>query len=314
VSHATAVAYVALLMATGGTAVAATGGNFILGKSNSASTVSTLTNSEGTALSLRSPAGQPPLRVNRAVRVPSLNADLLDGRDSTGFLRLGTTNSSPQTVLTNPDGVPFRLNAKAGSAPLQVSNTVKVANLNADLLDGKDSTAFATAATVQALQARVAQLETLLAGVSREWVDGDTLRFSGMNVQIVNGTGTTDGATNGRGNLIIGYSAQRNPEVPRPGSHYLVIGDRHQWAEHSGIVAGLENTATGDLASVLGSQGSTASGAYASVTGGSHNTASAEGASVSGGTFNTASGLYSSVLGGNSKTVTLSHACHPSCV
>ena len=36
--------------------------------------------------------------------------------------------------------------------------------------------------------------------------DGTTLRFTGINVQIVSGSGTTDGPVNGKGNLIIGYN------------------------------------------------------------------------------------------------------------
>src|SRR2546427_4427760 len=33
-----------------------------------------------------------------------------------------------------------------------------------------------------------------------------TVRFSGVNVQIVSGSGSTSGAVNGEGNLIIGYA------------------------------------------------------------------------------------------------------------
>src|SRR5437867_657055 len=36
--------------------------------------------------------------------------------------------------------------------------------------------------------------------------DGTTLQFSGINVQIVSGSGTTDGAVNAKGNLIVGYN------------------------------------------------------------------------------------------------------------
>jgi hypothetical protein len=39
--------------------------------------------------------------------------------------------------------------------------------------------------------------------------DGDTLLFDGMNVQVANGTGTTDGEPNGTGNLIVGYDIAR---------------------------------------------------------------------------------------------------------
>jgi hypothetical protein len=68
-----------------GTAVAATGGKFILGRSNTESTPSTLTNSKGTALNLKSSAGTPPFTVNSSTKVPSLNSDRLDGLTSSDF-------------------------------------------------------------------------------------------------------------------------------------------------------------------------------------------------------------------------------------
>jgi hypothetical protein len=342
-SHATVVAYMALFMAMSGTAVAATGGTFILGKSNSADSVSTLTSSAGSALSLRSPAGSAPLQVNRRVKVERLNADLLDGIDSTGLARLGKRNTGALTTLSNPDGVALRLTPKAGSPPLQVGTAVKVANLNADLLDGKDSSEFVPKAAFDALQAdhaalaaQVAQLQQLLQGVSRVKVDGhDTVRFSNVNVQVVNGTGTTTG-TNGRGNLIIGYNAALTA-AQRTGSHYLVIGDQHNWTSYGGIVTGHGNTAAGSFASVLGGSTNTASGLGATVTGGQSNKAIGDHSTVSGGRANTASGpanphfwvgdftavvgghgntatgVDSTILGGYQQKVTTDSACAPAC-
>lgn len=94
-----------------GTAVAATGGTFLLGKSNSASTTTTLTNSTGTALSLSSKSGTAPLKVNRTTKVTNLNADQVDGLDSTKFARadIGQTNSVVafgEAVDTDDDGFP----------------------------------------------------------------------------------------------------------------------------------------------------------------------------------------------------------------
>jgi hypothetical protein len=71
----------------GGTAVAATGGTFILGRSNTAGTVTTLSNANGSALSLNSKLGTSSLRVNRTTKVPNLNADLLDSLNSSAFAR-----------------------------------------------------------------------------------------------------------------------------------------------------------------------------------------------------------------------------------
>lgn len=69
----------------GGIAYAANGGYLVLGASNTETRVTTLTNSYGTALALRSKTTTAPFTVNSAVKVPYLNADRLDGIDSTAF-------------------------------------------------------------------------------------------------------------------------------------------------------------------------------------------------------------------------------------
>lgn len=67
-------------------AVAATGKGFVLGRSNSAGTQTTLTRTTaGTTLQLNSKAGSAPLKVNRPVKATNLNADLLDGKDQSRF-------------------------------------------------------------------------------------------------------------------------------------------------------------------------------------------------------------------------------------
>ena len=69
-----------------GTAYAANGGTFRLGKSNSATTTTKLTNTKGTALKIISKAGTPPISVgSNSTKVPYLNADKLDGKDSSQF-------------------------------------------------------------------------------------------------------------------------------------------------------------------------------------------------------------------------------------
>lgn len=85
---------VTALVLGGGTAVAATGGNFILGRSNGATATTTLTNSAGTALVVNSKAGTPTLKVGNTVRIPSLNADMVDGVHAGSFARTaGRTGS-----------------------------------------------------------------------------------------------------------------------------------------------------------------------------------------------------------------------------
>jgi hypothetical protein len=88
----------ALFISLGGIGYAATGGSFILGQSNTAANTSSLSSGVTTG--------------------PSLNVTNTGGRSAARF----TTN--------------------AGITPFSVSNSTKIGSLNADLLDGVDSTAF----------------------------------------------------------------------------------------------------------------------------------------------------------------------------
>src|SRR3989454_3807148 len=149
-------------------------------------------------------------------------------------------------------------------------------------------------ARVGSLEQRVAKLEATLAGVTRS---GGTLRFTGMNVQVVSGAGATQATPNGLGNVIIGYDESPGTQS---GSHNLILGRGQTFTSFGGILAGANNTISGPYASVTGGIDNTASGLYASVTGGGGNTASGQEASVTGGTGNTASGGDASVTGGQS--------------
>jgi hypothetical protein len=75
----------------GGTTYAATGGNFILGRTNTAGVYSTLSNPNGTALVAKSKAGQPSIRVSDSAKVPSLNADRVDSIEGSSLVRTSTT-------------------------------------------------------------------------------------------------------------------------------------------------------------------------------------------------------------------------------
>lgn len=74
----------ALVLAAG--ADAATGGNLVLGRLNTAGTTTTLRNTaDGPALALTVKQGQPPLSVSNGVEVPRLNASRLNGKRSGDF-------------------------------------------------------------------------------------------------------------------------------------------------------------------------------------------------------------------------------------
>jgi hypothetical protein len=141
-----------------------------------------------------------------------------------------------------------------------------------------------------------------------------TIRFHGVNVQVVNGTGNTRTA-NGLGNVIIGYDEHSHTET-QTGSHNLVLGIRQSFTSYGGLIGGeinkvthpfsvafgFENTASGDHSTVLGGGGNTASGTDSAVNGGNNNTASGAFSAVGGGQSNTARGEFSAVLGGRQAT------------
>ena len=141
-SPAMVVALTALFVALGGTTYAATGGTFILGQANTATSQTGLTSSNAgkalqvtqqstgtgaTALGLNVPAGKAPFTVNSGTKVVNLNADKLDGLDSTAFLRT-TGKAADSELLDGLDSTAF------------LSATGKAAD--ADLLDGIDSSGF----------------------------------------------------------------------------------------------------------------------------------------------------------------------------
>jgi hypothetical protein len=106
------IAGAALAVGIGGAGYAATGGNFILGGSNSASQVSKLTNANGTALSLVAKTGTPALQVNTPTKVANLNADMVDGLSSSSFQKAGTVVRASAATYTPSEG-PINRQARA---------------------------------------------------------------------------------------------------------------------------------------------------------------------------------------------------------
>lgn len=86
-THSGVVAYLALLVALSGTAVAADGGVFLLGRKNIETQPATLIDRNGPTVNFRSPSGTAPFTVNQATRVDGLNADQLDGLHASAFQR-----------------------------------------------------------------------------------------------------------------------------------------------------------------------------------------------------------------------------------
>ena len=120
-----------------------------------------------------------------------------------------------------------------------------------------------------------------------------TIQFSGANVQIVNGEGSTN-TTNGAGNLVIGYD--ENPDT-QTGSHNVIAGPEDGYTSYGALIGGRNNRALSPFDFLAGIANKT-SNEGASVSGGEGNTASGTLSSVSGGWENTAGFKFSSIFGG----------------
>ncbi|MCJ8503067.1 hypothetical protein [Desulfatitalea alkaliphila] len=131
------------------------------------------------------------------------------------------------------------------------------------------------AARVDGLEGNtVLALHNILGLITDPNTGQETARFTGVNLQIVNGFAGAPGWVNGTGNLIVGYNALRGGDSnDRGGSHNIVVGDALNYSQYGGLVAGHFNTISGDYASVSGGYSNTASGIHSSVSGGRENTA-----------------------------------------
>ena len=83
-----------------------------------------------------------------------------------------------------------------------------------------------------------------------------TIRLTGVNLQIVNGLGATNGnpidplsatttAVNGVGNLIVGYNELQGVGDFRTGSHTIVTGQQNDYVSFGGLLAGWNNGISG---------------------------------------------------------------------
>lgn len=151
---------------------------------------------------------------------------------------------------------------------------------------------------VEALQSAV--IPGLSDHVSVE--DDQTLLISGVNLQVVNGAGSTS-AVNGLGNLIVGYNESDSLTIERGGSHNLVMGRWNQYGSFSGIAHGLRNSVLDDESAVIAGSNNVVSGVRSAVFGGDQNTASGNKVVAIGGVQNEAKGSVSIAMGGESNEV-----------
>jgi hypothetical protein len=148
------------------------------------------------------------------------------------------------------------------------------------------------------LEDKVAALEQKLSKITYEpkgLNDLPTVKISGANLQVVNGTGAIQNL-NGLGNVIIGYD-EHAADIKQTGSHNLVLGDRQTFTSWGGLLAGSKNSMTAPLGVAFGFSNEV-KGKWATVTAGFFNGADGDGSSISGGSQSVAKTTLSSISGG----------------
>jgi len=197
--------------------------------------------------------------------IPDINFDTIYTSDETHSVELPFTFAS---------GTP----AKAGEVNANFSNIETRTNANIAVLEARIAALTEAVETLQsrlqALEANsVLALDDKLALVDDPYNGGKIARFSGINVQIVDGSGQTYESGENTGNLIIGYnnagiseghvdsvcSVSYNPYVPSScadnggtwsdtaqfGSHNLIMGKGNIFNADASIITGRENAVMG---------------------------------------------------------------------
>lgn len=219
---------------------------------------------------------------------------------------LASQVSSKGPLNSNSESSPFnQLEGQVEQLALRVGSLENAVGDLETLVDEKDAQIVALEDQVDILTDTMDEMIDLSEYISIEEgyvknLAGPHIIFSGVNLHLRSGSGSTWGLVNGLGNLIIGYN-----EVPpgfnitdRDGSHNLVIGPRHKYPEFGGFVAGFYNRIMGRYTSILGGNNNTTSAPYAVIGGGGGNHASGIYSFVGGGDGNISSHMYSSVTGG----------------
>ncbi|MCP4131949.1 MAG: hypothetical protein GY754_13310 [bacterium] len=195
-----------------------------------------------------------------AVSIATLNSDVSTLKTNVGAVSIATLNSDVSTLKTNVGVVSI--------AALNNNVNALKTNIGSVSIDGLNDIA---------VRLDEAFPEDLV------YKSGNNIIFESVNVQIVNGTGSTASGLNGLGNLVVGYNESRYDALPdgfkdtvQTGSHNVIVGGHHNFSSYGGIVAGRCNSILGAGASVIGGKYNIASGVSASVVGGSFNTASGD--------------------------------------
>jgi hypothetical protein len=204
-----------------------------------------------------------------------------------------------KAACPGPAGTPCGNGDVNGSGGIDIADTVYL--LSYLFANGKEPVAFADGGGLTPEQEEILSHFSIVRLPDGKGSTTKTIRLTGVNLQIVNGTDNTE-VQNGVGNLIVGYNELRawpfDTENDRTGSHNVVLGTMNNYQNIGGLIVGVWNTISGKWSTVTAGSYNIASGLNSSISGGSLNGATGEVSSVAGGKGGSASGFESFVGGG----------------
>jgi len=137
----------------------------------------------------------------------------------TRVVDLETQNETLQVDLANANAAISALQGQLTAALTDIGeNTDGITELQADVIEQKQLTSYMSVDLGE-----------------------HSVYFKGANVYVQSGSGFTNGAPNGLGNLIIGYNEIRPGGNVRSGSHNLVVGSENNFSSFGGLVVGDHN-------------------------------------------------------------------------
>ncbi len=212
------------------------------------------------------------------------------GQENTVFANAGTciSGSSANNCMLGTSGTLAANTPPAGCTIYLADNTASCSKWLPRCIPG-----------VRLRDSSFAAGDPRIAAVSLE-DGGTTLRFSGVNLQLVSGSGSTEGTVNGLGNLIVGYN--ESGSHGRGGSHNVVVGVENGYTGYAGLVTGEDNV-VGNFSAVIAGYANSAVD-YSAVTGGALNLATGTADLVGGGYGNQANGIGAVVSGGTGNYAT----------
>ena len=189
--------------------------------------------------------------LTRGSRPPKV---FLGGRALAGESATGTVVTAVLPDPIEPGSYPLSLGGSGDSkrrVDVAIPDAVRIAALQADpaaasaIIGANAINIASNTSAISANGGKIASNATAVAAI------GPHILITGASLHVRGGSGDTDGAVNGLGNLIVGYN-EAFGAGNRGGSHNLVIGESHRYRGFGGLVAERNNVLAGATASVSG--------------------------------------------------------------